>query len=470
MAHLKITLAFIRENLRSKNSFDEADLKRELSSASDFRQTRLYSTVPVVSAWRSIEQVANREGFEFRIPKRGARNIKNEPTPAEAAILDLLEKTGQDEYYKIDRVANTIVYARPIRLTRDCLLCHGDPATSPTHNGKDIVGFQMEDWHEGEIHGAFVLTAHLDQVDHVASAKAQAAAMQTMILWMLPTGLLIGTGFFWYGRKSITLPLLDVVQITRQSSAETSEASRQIAAASQSLAQSATEQAASLDQMNDSLSNVSGKTRETVDDVNQAKLLADETSQAALNGAEEISRMDQAMNEIREATRSVSKIVKTIDEVAFQTNILALNAAVEAARAGSMGSGFAVVADEVRRLAQRSADAARETTTLVGAALDRTNHGSENCAGVLARFKEIKERGTPLNDAVSSIALAAADQRNSVERVSAAVGELNQTTQEVAANAEQSAAAANELNSQSKHLLEAIDALSELVGVTEERS
>jgi methyl-accepting chemotaxis protein len=450
--------------LRVRHSFDEAAMEQEAKHATDFRQTSLYDTVPVVAAWKSIEKVARQEGFEFRVPKRHARDPRNEPTPTEAAILDSLEKSGQEEYFLSDRAANLIVYARPVRLTQDCLNCHGDPANSPTHDGKDVLGFPMEDWHEGEVHGAFVLTAHLDQVDHVASARAQAAAMQTTLLWMLPAGLLIGAFFSWYSRKSIVRPLLDVIQSTRTSSSETAGASRQIAAASQSLAESATEQAASLDGITGSMADVTEKTRKAADGAQRAKLLADETSAAAVRGVADMTRMEQAMGEIRAATESVSTIVKTIDEVAFQTNILALNAAVEAARAGEAGLGFAVVADEVRNLAQRSAEAARQTTTLVTDALQRTLRGSEICSHAVARFKEIENRGKPLNEAMGAIAYASGEQRSHIERVTTSVAELNQATQGVAAHAEESAAAATELNAQSEHLMDVIEALSTLVG------
>ena len=450
--------------LRARNTFDDASIVLEAKTATDFRQTRLYDTVPVVSAWKSIEKVARKEGFEFRVPKRHARNSQNEPTAAEAAILDFLEKSGKEEYFLSDRSANVIVYARPVRLTRDCLGCHGDPNTSPTHDGKDALGFAMENWHEGEVHGAFVLTAHLDQVDKVASARAQSEAMQTTIFWMLPTGLLIGLGCFWYSRKAIVQPLLEVIRSTRKSSTETAGASKQIAAASQSLAQSATEQAATLDEITGSLADATKKTRDSADGAQQAKSLADATSTAAVRGAEDMARMDQAMTEIRTATQSVSRIVKTIDEVAFQTNLLALNAAVEAARAGEAGAGFAVVADEVRSLAQRSAQAARETTTIVTEALESTARGAKICAEVVVRLKEIEERGKPLNEAVGVIALAAGEQKSNIERITTSVGELNQATQGVAANAEESAAAANELNALSHHLMDTIEDLSTFVG------
>ncbi len=361
-----------------------------------------------------------------------------------------------------------IVYARPIRLTSDCLTCHGDPANSATHDGKDPLGFQMENWKAGEIHGAFMLTAHLDQVDHVASAKAQAAAFRTTLLWMLPTALLIGFACFWYSRGSIVKPLIRVISTARIASEETTQASGQINAAAQSLAQSATEQAASLDEIRDSLEDAASKTRQSAEGAQQAKSLADSTSAAASRGAAEMARMQQAMTEMQTATQSVSKIVKTIDEVAFQTNLLALNAAVEAARAGEAGAGFAIVANEVRNLAQRSAQAARETTALVGEGLARSVRGAEICTEVAARLSEIENRGKPLNEAMTVIADASGQQRANIERVTRSVGELGQTTQGVAANAEESAAAAAELNAQSEHLLDAIASLSKLVGADAE--
>jgi methyl-accepting chemotaxis protein len=451
--------------LRSRQTFDEASIQKELRTAPDVRKTRMFDTVPVVSAWRSIEKVADREGFEFRVPKRHARNPKNEPTAVEEKILDDLESSGKDEYFFSDRAANLIVYARPIRLTADCLMCHGDPATSPTHDGKDVVGFPMEGWKEGEVHGAFVLTAHLDQVDHVASAGAAAAAMRTTLLWMLPTALLIGLAAFIYTKRYLVRPLFEVIETASASSGETAEASRQIASASQSLAQSATEQAASLDAIQETLDGFTAKTKNAALGAQQAKSLADATGEAAMAGAGDMARMDEAMGDIRTATQSVAGLVKTIDEVALQTNLLALNASVEAARAGEAGAGFAIVADEVRNLAQRSANAARETATLVADALESANRGAELCKDVVARFKQIESRGKPLNEAATYIATATSERQSDMQRVNASVAEMNQVVQGVASHAEESAAAAAQLNAQAENLMSAIDRLRSLVGV-----
>jgi methyl-accepting chemotaxis protein len=453
--------------IRSGKGFNEAPLAEEAKASSDFRQTDLYRSVPVVSAWNSIADVARKEGFEFRVPKRHPRNPQNEPTAEEAAILDVLERTRQEEYFAADRAANRIVYARPIRLTADCLSCHGDPATSRTHDGKDSIGFAMEGWREGELHGAFILKAHLDQVDTVASAKTQSAALRQTVIWMLPTAILISLAFLWYSRRSIIAPLSQVVRTVQASSTETTSAANQIAATSQSLAESTTEQASSIESIQESLNRVADETRGAASSVEQARGLADRTNEAAHRGEEQMRDMQAAMREIQASSEDVTRIVRTIDEIAFQTNILALNAAVEAARAGESGAGFAVVADEVRNLAQRSAQAARETTELVGKSLERTSHGAEICARVAQQLKEIEERGKPLNEAMGRITQGATAQRAGIEQVHSAVAEMNGVTQGLAASAEQSAAAASQLNAQSQSLRQSIGDMIVLVGAGE---
>ena len=452
--------------LREQNAFDAARLMTEARAASDLRGTALYGTVPVVSAWNSISDVARREGFQFRVPKLRARNPKNEPTAEETAILQALEKTGAEEYFLADRAANRIIYARPIRLTPDCLGCHGDPANSPTHDGKDALGFPMEGWKAGEIHGAFVLEAHLDQVDKVASAKAQSEALKTTLIWMLPTAMLIAAAFLWFSKRAVIRPLGLVIDAVGTASRETSGASSQIASAAQSLAQSATEQASSLSMIGDSLADITRQTQAAAQAALQVRELGDSTNAAAARGAEEMKRMESAMHEIEAAGRNVSRIVKTIDEIAFQTNLLALNAAVEAARAGQSGAGFAVVANEVRNLAQRSAEAARETTSFVSESLERTRNGVEICNQVSARLKKIENHGSALNAAIASIAEQASEQNTSIRQVTGSLTELGATTNGMAAHAEESASASVELSAQSDELRHTISHLSELVGVS----
>jgi methyl-accepting chemotaxis protein len=255
--------------LHQQHAFDSASLADRLHTG-EYRQSVMYRTVPVVAAWNAIDAVAAQEGFEFRIPKARPRNPANQPTAEEATILAQLERTGQAEYFRADRASNSILLARPIRLTADCLACHGDPADSPTHDGKDILGFPMEGWKEGEIHGAFVLKANLDQIDKVASAKTQSQARGATLLLLLPAALALAGGAFWYSRRSIVGPLLDVIRRTRHSSAETLSVSAQMAATSHSLAASSTEQAASLQEISSSLGNISRGTRGAAESALQA--------------------------------------------------------------------------------------------------------------------------------------------------------------------------------------------------------
>src|ERR1035438_6543639 len=141
-------------------AFDRQGLLAEVRKASDFRATRLYGTIPVVAAWKAIEHVAAKEGYQFRIPSHDPRNPKNAPTPGEEKILTQFSDGKLEEYFAEDSKTNEMVYARPIHLGDECMMCHGAPAAD-NKSGKDPVGFRMEGWHPGEIHGAFVLRSSM---------------------------------------------------------------------------------------------------------------------------------------------------------------------------------------------------------------------------------------------------------------------------------------------------------------------
>jgi methyl-accepting chemotaxis protein len=158
-----------------------------------------------------------------------------------------------------------------------------------------------------------------------------------------------------------------------------------------------------------------------------------------------------------------AKIIKTIDEIAFQTNILALNAAVEAARAGEAGMGFAVVADEVRNLAQRSAQAAKETATKIEGSLTRTTQGVEISAKVAASLDEITAKVRQVDELVAEVAGASREQTEGITQINIAVGQMDKVTQSNAANAEESAAAAEELNAQAETMKQSVGELQQLV-------
>jgi methyl-accepting chemotaxis protein/methyl-accepting chemotaxis protein-1 (serine sensor receptor) len=171
-----------------------------------------------------------------------------------------------------------------------------------------------------------------------------------------------------------------------------------------------------------------------------------------------------SMAGIQDSSRQVSKIIKTIDEIAFQTNILALNAAVEAARAGTAGMGFAVVADEVRSLAQRSAQAAQDTTELISQSISRAQSGADSVERLTGSIASITQSVVKVKHLANDVSVASRQQAAGIEQVSKAVVELERSTQGIAGTAEEGAAASEELNAQSETVMSVVDQLEILVG------
>jgi methyl-accepting chemotaxis protein len=229
-------------------------------------------------------------------------------------------------------------------------------------------------------------------------------------------------------------------------------ASGQISSGSQSLAQGANEQASSLEEVSASLEEMSSMTRQSADNALAAKNLAGEADGNAKVGTEAMARMSTSINRIKESSDQTAKIVKTIDEIAMQTNLLALNAAVEAARAGEAGRGFAVVAEEVRNLAQRSAQAAKNTADMIGESVKNAEEGVKISDEVAASFDKIAVSSKKVNDLIAEIAAASKEQSQGIKEVNDAVTQMDKVTQQNAANAEESASASEELSSQAQEL------------------
>ncbi|MGC3957102.1 MAG: methyl-accepting chemotaxis protein [Verrucomicrobiota bacterium] len=294
------------------------------------------------------------------------------------------------------------------------------------------------------------------------AATSLAAAALTMIVG-LSIAFLVGVSCSWFITRSITKPIRRVAEQLSAGAAQTASAATQVSAASQSLAGGASEQAASLEETSSSLEEMASMTKRNSENAQRATNVAKAARQAAEQGSRDTQDMSKAMDAIKVSSDDVAKIIKTIDEIAFQTNILALNAAVEAARAGEAGMGFAVVADEVRSLAQRSAQAAKETASKIEGAIVNTTQGVAISAKVATALNDILARARELDDLAAEVAGASTEQTQGIDQINLAVTQMDKVTQTNAASAEESAAAAEELNAQADAMKESVNELLRLV-------
>ena len=205
--------------------------------------------------------------------------------------------------------------------------------------------------------------------------------------------------------------------------------------------QGASEQAASLEETSASTEEIASITRKNADHALQVAGLMQQSEQGASEVNQTLDRMVEKMKEIDASSNKIARIIKVIDEIAFQTNILALNAAVEAARAGEAGLGFAVVADEVRNLAQRCAQAARDTALLIEDSIATSRDGNERLDQMAGAVRAMTENSLRVKSLVDEVNLGSQEQARGMEQISRAVLQMEKVTQQTAAGAEQSAAA-----------------------------
>jgi len=252
------------------------------------------------------------------------------------------------------------------------------------------------------------------------------------------------------------LSLRKLVAQVHESSQSIQSASGEVASGNTDLSQRTEQAAGALQQTASSMSQLTGTVNQTAESARTANQLASSASDVAARGGSVVAQVVTTMDEINTSSRRIADIIGTIDGIAFQTNILALNAAVEAARAGEQGRGFAVVASEVRSLAQRSAAAAREIKSLIGASVERVDAGSKLVSDAGTTMTEIVASVKRVSDIIGDISAAAAEQSAGIGQVNGAVTDLDRMTQQNAALVEESAAAAESLREQAGRLGELV--------------
>jgi methyl-accepting chemotaxis protein len=301
----------------------------------------------------------------------------------------------------------------------------------------------------------------------LAASSQKAIAVESVSRWIVAAvlGLTFAMGVVaLLVVRGIRRTLAIAVDELSQGADQITSAAAQVASSSQSLAQGSSEQAAAIEETSASTEEINSMSQKNADNSRSMAKLSDQSQQMFIKTNGQLDEMVVSMEEINQSSGKIAKIIKVIDEIAFQTNILALNAAVEAARAGEAGLGFAVVADEVRNLAQRSAQAAKDTEFLIQDSISRSKSGVTKVGQVAAAVRGVTGDSSEMKKMADEVSVGSVEQSRGLQQISRAITQMEQTTQATAASAEESAAAAEQLSAQSETMRDVVTRLKAMIG------
>jgi methyl-accepting chemotaxis protein len=472
----------------------------------EFKQVK---QVPVVVAWNIARNYAESQGMKFSTPSLHPRDPQHAPDGFEREALMAFEANSElKEFYKHDVIDGLPVmrYAQPVRLTKDCLLCHGDPAGT-----KDPFGYVREGMKEGDLRGAFVVTAPLESL-----RKASLDNSLTLLLIGLATLVAASGVVFFIVRRFVVTPISGAVVMAAQiadnnlaakdiritSADEIADAgnalnrmktnlhqliqaiattAEHLASASEELSCSAAQQSGSaetqkdqtvqvataMQQMSATVSQVSENSnraaeasREAAETARQGGVVVEETLTKMRNIAHSVEGTAKKMDELGKSSDQIGRIAGVIDDIADQTNLLALNAAIEAARAGAQGRGFAVVADEVRKLAERTTNATKEiaqmikniqaetkaAVTAMEADTRQVEDGVKTTTQAGESLKKIIQMSEEVGEMITNIATAATEQSSASEEINKNMDQIAKLVNESAVGSQESARACQDLS------------------------
>jgi len=466
-----------------------------------YSETKFYATIPVVAGWTAAEKAAKEKGLDFKVPAFDARNEKNavEPDSFRGKLLAELTKQvaagGATSIGRIDAATNTLHFMRAIKLDESCMMCHGDPAkydvkdAEGKFDGNDALGFKMEGWKPGDMHGAYEVSMPLSTMDAQVADFFKAGMM-----WTIPLVIVACGGFAFLLRIMLARPLFNVITMIKDIAtgegdltrrlhikradeigqlghwfdtfvdslhdiiSRVSGVTREVAAAATQIAASSEEMSAGLVRQQGQTSQVSAAVEEMSASVTEVAKKSSDASAAAKNSqadageggqvvrqtveeitqiAEDVRQSAQAVTSLGKKGEQIGQIIEVINEIAEQTNLLALNAAIEAARAGEHGRGFAVVADEVRKLAERTTTATEEVARSIKEIQADTDGAVKRIESGSKRVARGVELANSAGGALGKIVDASHAVASMVESIAAAAEEQSAASEQISRSIEQ---------------------------------
>ena len=510
----------VREDMAHKHKMG---VLRPLDELRD-EPARLLQAVPIVTAMNTAAAKADEAGYEFRVPKESPRNPKNVPNPLEKEVLAEFSSKNLAEKVIVEK--DRLLYFKPIRLSEDCLYCHGDPKGE-----KDPTGGIKEGWKAGEVHGAFVIVSSLKEAN-----EAVAAAALNVGGWTLGILVLLAAVGWFLVRASVLTPLRDagvfleriaagdmtgelkvdrhdelgemqghlnhmasnlraiVRDITERarvllgssaeletmsdgllrSASELSAKSNTVATASEEMNANMNSVAAAMEQASTNVGTVATAAEEMSATIHEIAGNTDKTREVTRRAVAKANSASQRVDQLGVAAREIGKVTETITAISSQTNLLALNATIEAARAGEAGRGFAVVANEIKELANQTAAATEEIRERIAGIQGSTTATIEEIGQVMEVIEEVSTFVSTIAAAVEQQSAATRDIAENVGQASMGIQEVNENvsqasivTGEIAKDIVQVSTASGRISTNSTELKQSSENLSQLAGALE---